>query len=134
MFWMGTVLGGDPGLCGAGPKSKHPWVPLFAAVYAQKSRIEFRPSWFRNQIPDEPLLPRGLLPRLYNCLGNTIVAFQSGLNLSQLNAEAANLYLVVHASQKLQIAVRCPGHQITGAVKAASRVLPEWIGKKPFCR
>ena len=39
---------------------------FFFEVYAQKSRIEFRPSWFRNQIPDEPLLPRGLLPRLYN--------------------------------------------------------------------
>ena len=53
---------------------------------------------------------------------------QPGLDLAQLDAEAADLHLEVVAAQKLDVAVRPPAPQVAGPVHAALRLVRERIG------
>eukprot|EP00955_Chlamydomonas_euryale_P062857 358490-Chlamydomonas_euryale.AAC.1 len=52
------------------------------------------------------------------------------LNLAQLDAEAAQLHLVVDAAKELQRAVGKPAHQVAAAVHAFVRPAAEGIGNK----
>ncbi len=61
------------------------------------------------------------------------MAVQGGFDLSQLDAEAAHLDLLVDPPQKLEIAVRPQAGQITGSVHPASGLLCERIGSELFC-
>ena len=52
--------------------------------------------------------------------GDARVARQRGLDLAELDAEAADLDLVVGAAEELERAVGAPAHQVAGAVQAAA--------------
>eukprot|EP00955_Chlamydomonas_euryale_P044485 352902-Chlamydomonas_euryale.AAC.1 len=52
------------------------------------------------------------------------------LDLAQLDAEAAQLHLVVDAAQELQRAVGKPAHQVAAAVHPFVRPAAEGIGNK----
>jgi hypothetical protein len=58
---------------------------------------------------------------------------ERGLDLAQLDAEAADLDLVVEPAQVLDLAVGPPARQIAGAVEALTR-LAEGIGHEAFGR
>src|SRR3984885_15549386 len=58
------------------------------------------------------------------------VLCQPSFNLSQLNAESANLYLKIVASNKLNRLVRLPPPQIPGLVHPRTRVGCKWIRQK----
>ena len=54
-------------------------------------------------------------------------ARQDGLDLAELDAEAADLDLVVGAAEELECAVGAPAGQVAGAVHAGAR-RPERVG------
>src|SRR4029077_17037694 len=56
------------------------------------------------------------------------VARQGRLDLPQLDAEAADLHLVVDAAEELDVAVGEPAGEVAGAVETPSRLLGERIG------
>ena len=58
---------------------------------------------------------------------------QPRLDLPQLDAQAANLHLMIETAQVFDNAVRPLYYLITGAIHSASR-LPEGIGEKSFRR
>ncbi|GGP74365.1 hypothetical protein GCM10010185_54900 [Saccharothrix coeruleofusca] len=56
------------------------------------------------------------------------VAREHRLDLAQLDPEAADLDLVVGAAEELQVALRAPARQVTGAVQASLRPGHEALG------
>ena len=58
---------------------------------------------------------------------------QRRLDLAGLDAEAAQLYLLIRAPEEVQRAVGAPARQVAGAVHAAAR-RPEWIRHEPLRR
>src|SRR5438270_4407979 len=52
---------------------------------------------------------------------------QRRLDLSQLDPVSANLYLSIHTSDKFQVAVCSPLHQISRAIQAFSRFMAKQI-------
>ena len=58
---------------------------------------------------------------------------QRRLDLAGLDAEAAQLYLLIRAPEKVQHPVGAPARQIAGAVHAAAR-RPERVRHKPLRR
>ena len=65
----------------------------------------------------QPLVPR-LAPQVDDALGDAVHGRQSGFDLAQFDAVAADLDLVVGASVEGQLPVRTPAHHVTGAVHA----------------
>ncbi len=59
---------------------------------------------------------------------------QGGLDLSRLDAVAAQLDLVVEPAEVLQPAVGAAPGEITGAVEAGARSAAEPVGHEPLCR
>ena len=53
---------------------------------------------------------------------------QRGLDLAQLDAEAAHLDLVVDAAEELERAVGQPARQVAGAVEPRARLAAERVG------
>ena len=81
----------------------------------------------RHHIGDEALLPRLILARDHRDLRDALVAHQRRLDLARLDAEAAQLDLVVGPAEELENAVGPPARKVTGSVHpAAGR--PERIG------
>ena len=58
---------------------------------------------------------------------------QRRLDLARLDAEAAQLHLVVGAAQELQLPVGAPARQVAGAVHPAPG-RPERVGHEPLRR
>src|SRR5437867_9608865 len=65
---------------------------------------------------------------------DTRVLGQARLNFSQLDAEAANLHLIIVAAQILDVAIRQPATQIPRPVHPRPRLTAEWIGDKTYRR
>src|SRR5207244_3081722 len=80
---------------------------------------------------DQAPVSRLILPSYDRGLRDACMARQSGLDLARLDAETANLHLVVGASEKLQHSVCTPAHQVPGAVHPAPGEA-EWIGNEPL--
>ncbi|MBP2239440.1 hypothetical protein J2Z31_005987 [Sinorhizobium kostiense] len=59
---------------------------------------------------------------------------QPGGDLARLDAEAADLHLLVVAAEKLEIAVRQIARQVAGPVHAVIRLPAERIGQEPLRR
>src|SRR5205085_788612 len=57
---------------------------------------------------------------------------QRCFDLAQLDAESANLHLMIVASQELDVAVGEIAHQVAGLVHPGSRLAAEGIGNKSF--
>ena len=89
----------------------------------------------QHGIPHQPLLA-GLLifPRQHYRLFYRRVRSQGGFDLSQLNAEAAHLHLIVAAAQKLDVAVLPIARQIAGAVHARAGIVGKGILQEAFRR
>src|SRR2546423_1858927 len=97
-----------------------------------------RPPYIRPQ----PLAPRLVFPPYHHRLSYSPTLLQRGFNLSQLNAEPTDLYLLVQSPQELQVPIRKPPHLVSDAVQPLSccRVLRgtatgcKCMGHKAFCR
>src|SRR5215470_20106957 len=86
----------------------------------QPRPIHLRPSR-QNNIADKLRNPRTIRARNHNSLRHTRVPNQRGLDLPRLNAEAANLNLMVRSPHKLQNPVPAPARQVPAAVHPAPR-------------
>ncbi|MNE59215.1 hypothetical protein D3C80_1542970 [compost metagenome] len=75
--------------------------------------------WARlaDDIGEETLVTGLVLMGDDDGLANFWMGQQHGLDLAELDAEAADLDLVVGAAEELQIAVLAPAPEITGAVE-----------------
>src|SRR5205823_5696009 len=79
-----------------------------------------RPSR-QNNIANKLRNPRPIRARNHNRLRHTRVPNQRGLDLPRLNAEAANLNLMVRSPHKLQNPIPAPARQVPAAVHPAPR-------------
>src|SRR5207245_2876279 len=86
----------------------------------QRRRIRSRPSR-QNNIANKLRNPRPTRARNHNRLRHTRVPNQRGLDLPRLNAEAANLNLMVRSPHKLQNPIPAPARQVPAAVHPAPR-------------
>ncbi len=90
---------------------------------------------FATQVGDQTqafCLARTVVPGQDHSLAHTRAGGQRALDFTQLNAQAANLDLIVIATEKLQGAIRQPATQISGSVHAprglAERAHRETLG------
>src|SRR5499433_3208805 len=81
----------------------------------QPRHIRIRPSR-QNNIADKLLAPRPIRPRNNRSLRHARMPHQRRLDLPRLNAEAANLNLLVRAPHKLQNSIPAPARQVPAAV------------------
>src|SRR5690348_10414718 len=86
----------------------------------QRRRIRSRPSR-QNYIANELRNPRPIRARNHNSLRHSLVPNQRGLDLPRLNAEAANLNLMVRTPHKLQNPIPAPARQVPAAVHPPPR-------------
>src|SRR5260221_12663582 len=86
----------------------------------QRRTISSPPSR-QNNIANNPRNPRPIRARNHNRLRHTRVPNQRGLDLPRLNAEAANLNLMVRSPHKLQNPIPAPARQVPAAVHPAPR-------------
>src|SRR4249920_2079528 len=86
----------------------------------QRRTIHLRPSR-QNNIANKLRNPRPIRARNHNSLRHTRVPNQRGLDLPRLNAEAANLNLMVRTPHKLQNPIPAPARQVPAAVHPAPR-------------
>src|SRR5437667_12693376 len=86
----------------------------------QRRRIRSRPSR-QNYIANTLRNPRPIRARNHNRLRHIRVPNQRGLDLPRLNAEAANLNLMVRSPHKLQNPIPAPARQVPAAVHPAPR-------------
>src|SRR6201982_929997 len=86
----------------------------------QRRRIRLRPSR-QNNIANKLRTTRPIRARNHNRLRHIRVPNQRGLDLPRLNAEAANLDLMVRSPHKLQNPVPAPARQVPAAVHPAPR-------------
>src|SRR6516162_10897234 len=86
----------------------------------QRRTIHQRPSR-QNNIANKLRNPRPISARNHNRLRHIRVPNQRGLDLPRLNAEAANLNLMVRSPHKLQNPIAAPARQVPAAVHPASR-------------
>ncbi|CNG07318.1 Uncharacterised protein [Mycobacterium tuberculosis] len=85
----------------------------------------------RDDVGDEPRVARLVLPVDHGGLGHRRVAGERGLDLARLDAEAADLHLVVEAAEVLDLPRAVPAGEVAGAVHAlAGR--PERAGDEPL--
>ncbi len=83
----------------------------------------------RHHIGHQPLAPAPFSARNHRRLRNRRMACERRRDLARLDAEPAQLHLVVGPSQKLQHPVRTPAHQIPAPVHPAAR-RPERVRNK----
>src|SRR5205807_1393926 len=84
----------------------------------QRRTIRLRPSR-QNNIANKLRNPRPIRARNHNRLRHIRVPNQRGLDLPRLNAEAANLNLMVRSPHKLQNPIPAPARQVPAAVHPA---------------
>ncbi len=82
----------------------------------------------RHEVGYQPLRPQPVHPRSHHGLGDSGEEPQGGLNLTQLNAEAADLDLVIESAQVLDGAVLSQLSEVAGPVEARSRLAAPRIG------
>src|SRR5262250_2399728 len=86
----------------------------------QRRRIRL-PTSRHNNIADKLRAPRTIRTRNNHSLRHARVPNQRGLDLPRLNAEAANLNLMVRTPHKLQNPIGAPARQVPAAVHPAPR-------------
>src|SRR5438876_11430595 len=86
----------------------------------QRRTIHLRPSR-QNNIANKLRNPRPIRARNHNRLRHIRVPNQRGLDLPRLNAEPANLNLMVRSPHKLQNPIPAPARQVPAAVHPAPR-------------
>src|SRR5262249_53930583 len=71
-----------------------------------------------NDVGDQPRVTRAILKGQHDCGAHPRLLAEDGLDLSQLDAEAAELDLVVEPSEVIEDSVWEPTPQVAGAVEA----------------
>ncbi len=99
----------------------------------QRFRVE-RPALGRHHVGHQSLAATAVFARHHHRALEAGVLPQRGLNLSQLDAEAAHLHLVVDAAQVLQRATGHPAHQVSRAVHACTGLGAEGVGQEALRR
>src|SRR5438105_4065685 len=98
----------------------------------QACRIE-RSAWDGNDVRDEAGLS-GDLASNHGGLGDLRKGSERGFDLAGLDAEAADLDLLIDAAEKVELAVGAPTGQVAGAVETASgrpvRIGHEALGRQ----
>ena len=89
-----------------------------------------RPPPRVDHVGDQALVARRVLARHRHGLAHAGVARERGLDLAQLDAEAADLDLVVDAAEELEGAVRPPADEVAGAVEPRARGVANGFGTK----
>src|SRR5258708_28418901 len=84
-----------------------------------------------DDIADETLVARTVFAGDDRSLGDAIMLTERGLDLAGLDAEAADLELMVGAAEKMQRALGTPAGTVAGAVHPAAR-RSERIGDETF--
>src|ERR1700730_4903880 len=82
----------------------------------------------------QALVARRIFPCNDQCRLNGGMFRQYHLNLSQFNAEAAQLDLIVYSSHVLNVAIRSKTSEVSRAVHACARLLRELIREKALTR
>ncbi len=85
----------------------------------------------RDHVGGQSLLARGVLARQHHGVPNRRVLPQHGLDLAELDAVAADLHLVVHPAQELDVSIREPAREIACAIHARTTLIRESIGEEP---
>ncbi len=81
-----------------------------------------------GQVRDQTPLPRPLLAGRHHRLAHLVHRQEVRLDLPRLDAEAADLDLLVDAPQELQRPVRQPAHPVAGAVQPRAGRVGEGVG------
>ncbi|XEN34656.1 hypothetical protein M728_005317 (plasmid) [Ensifer sp. WSM1721] len=87
-----------------------------------------------HDIGDKLLVAGAILVRHHHRLAHPGVLAKPGGDLARLDAEAADLHLLIVAAQELQIAVRQVAGKIAGLVHPGAGLVAERIGQKPLRR
>ncbi len=74
----------------------------------------------RNHIGDEPLVAGAVVPRHHHRLAHPLVLAEPGGDLARLDAEAADLHLLVVAAQELEVAIWQIARQVAGPVETVA--------------
>src|SRR5581483_3283248 len=85
----------------------------------------------RNHVRGELLFSGCILPRDDYGTANGRVLLEHSFDFSQLDAEAANLDLVIHSSQEFHIPVLAEARQVAGTIHAfamAEGIIQEFFG------
>src|SRR2546429_9038274 len=79
-------------------------------------------TFLQQHIGNEALVSRNIFSRQNLGLAHPWMLAQADLDLSRLDAEAADLQLLVIAAEELQIAIRPIARQIPGAIHTGARL------------
>ena len=85
----------------------------------------------RNQIGDQPLIAGPVFARNHRALGYSRMMQQRRLDLARLNAEPADLHLLVSTPEEVEHPIRTPAHQVASAIHPAPG-RPERIRYEPL--
>ena len=109
----------------AAPAPRTPTAPCSPAgsraTCARSAAASALASCARHHIGDQPLVAGRVLARDHRRLRHAGMPRQRRLDLARLDAEAADLHLLVGAPEELQHPVRAPARQVAGAVHPAAR-------------
>ena len=97
---------------------------------ARSSAAVGRPRVVADQVGHQALAARAVLARQHHGLPHRRVLQQRRLDLAQLDAEAADLDLVVQPPQELQVAVGPPAHPVARPVQPGPGSAPNGSGTK----
>ncbi len=86
----------------------------------------------RYDVRHQTLVPWHVLARDSDALRYTRMLSQRGLDLSQLDAEAADFDLLIDSMEKLDTAIRQAANQVAGSIKLRPRLAAEGIVHEPF--
>src|ERR1019366_497130 len=87
-----------------------------------------------DNVGQQPFVSPPVFIHQNDSLLNTRPYRQHRLDLTQLDAEPADLHLVVAASQELDVAIRQIAREIAAAIHPDVGVFNEWVGHEPFGR
>ena len=103
----------------------------FCQAMLQSCQIKW-PSIGKNDIRHELLSGSAVLTSNDDCLFNFGLYRKRGFNFAKLNAEAADLYLLIGTAKKLKSPIRLPADEIASAIHA--RAGRERIGNEALRR
>ncbi len=102
---------------------------MLGELLTQFSRHQFS-AGLGQQISDQTLVARFVFARQYHRFAHAVTLHQSGLNLAELNSEAAQFDLKVIAAEIVEMAVGTPAAEVAGLVHTGVRIEGERIGKE----
>src|SRR5271165_713674 len=87
---------------------------------------------FRDDVGNQSPFTGPVFPNDHDGTIHKRMSSQGSLDLTQFNAEAPNFYLVVAASEELDVSIRKIARHVTSAIHPGAGVTHEGIGNKTF--